>query len=336
MKKSIQSKRPARMWQRAIAVAATATLALAGCAVDGDGDKDKATDAPKTDSDETTTSETLDVFATTGYLGDVVKNIDPDANVTVMVAPGGDPHTYQPSTKDIEKMQDADVVIWNGLHLEAQMLDQLRGLGDKQLEVGTLIPEDMLLPWPEQDDEGNALFDPHIWNSTEIWKLVTQHVADKMAEANPDKKDDYQKHADEYVAMIDEMDVRAKEALGKIPEDRRILVTGHDAFNYFGKSYGLEVLATDFVTSESEMSAEELDELAQTIADNKLPKIFQDNLKNPQAIQALKEAVQAKGWDVEVSDDELYADSLGDHDPVDTYQGAFNHNVDAVAEALGD
>lgn len=333
MSKSLQVTRAKRVWRSAIALAATATLALAGCAVDEDG---KSTNSDANAGSDSNASEHLDVFATTGYLGDIVMNLDPDATVTVMVAPGGDPHTYQPSTKDIEKLQDADVVFWNGLHLEAQMIDQLRGLGDKQLEVGKLIPEDMLLPWPEQDDEGNALFDPHIWNSSEIWKLVTQHVADKLAEANPAKKDEYQKHADEYVAMIDEMDARAKEKLAAIPEERRILVTGHDAFNYFGHVYGLKVLATDFVTSESEMSAKELDELAATIAENKLPTIFQDNLKNPQAINALKEAVQAKGWDVHVSDQELYADSLGDHEPVDTYQGVFNHNVDAVAEALGD
>lgn len=332
MRTTLQTTRATRLWRQAIAVAATVTLALAGCAVDTD-DKDGGSNSGGGDGGS---NEQLDVFTTTGYLGDIVKNLDPDANVTVMVAPGGDPHTYQPSTKDVEKMQDADVVFWNGLHLEAQMIDQLRGLGDKQLEVGTLIPEDMLLPWPEQDDEGNALFDPHIWNSSEIWKLVTQHVADKLAEVKPEKKDDYQQHADEYVAMINEMDARAKEKLATIPEERRILVTGHDAFAYFGHVYGLEVLATDFVTSESEMSAQELDELAKTIADNKLPMIFQDNLKNPQAINALKEAVQAKGWDVEVSDQELYADSLGDHSPVDTYKGVFNHNVDAVADALGE
>ncbi|MDO5726883.1 MAG: zinc ABC transporter substrate-binding protein [Bowdeniella nasicola] len=322
------TRRPVRGVKRLLAMVMASCLALAGCAVDeaGENSQQRVEKA----------GEHLDVFTTTGYLGDIVMNLDPDATVTVMVAPGGDPHTYQPSTKDIEKMQDADVVFWNGLHLEAQMIDQLRGLGDKQLEVGTLIPEDMLLPWPEQDDEGNALFDPHIWNSSEIWKLVTGHVADKLSEANPEKKDQYQKNAEAYIAMIDEMDARAKEKLSAIPDERRILVTGHDAFAYFGHVYGLEVLATDFVTSESEMSAQELDELAKTIADNKLPMIFQDNLKNPQAITALKEAVQAKGWDVEVSDHELYADSLGDHSPVDTYQGVFNHNVDAVAEALGD
>lgn len=276
----------------------------------------------------------LKVFATTGYLADAVKNLDPSADLTTMVKPGGDPHTYQPSTQDIEKMRSADVVFSTGVHMEAQMLKQLDSLGAKHLAVGNKIPTSDLLPWPDKDEQGNDLHDPHIWNSTKIWTQVVDMMAKKLGEARPAKAAEYTKNAEAYIGKIKEADEYAKKELGKIPAERRVLVTGHDAFNYFGKSYGLEIHATDFVTSEANLSAAQLSELAELIAKHKLPVIFQDNLKNHQAIDALKEAVKSRGWDVEVSDTELFADSLGEGNGVDTYLGVHKHNVDAIVKAL--
>lgn len=279
-------------------------------------------------------ADALTVYATTGYLADAVANIAPDADVTTMVGPGGDPHTYQPSTRDIETIQNADVVLWNGLHLEAQMIDQLESLGDKQLAVGDALPEDLLLAWPETDDEGNPLHDPHVWNSPEAWSLVVGYVADKLGEIDPENADEYQANAEAYIGEIEAAAAEAEELLASVPEPR-ILITGHDAFNYFGDTYDLEVYATDFVSTEAALSAEELSELAMLIADNQVPVIFQDNQANPQAITSLREAVRALGWEVEISDQELYADSLGADPGVDTYLGVFTHNALAVADALG-
>lgn len=277
----------------------------------------------------------LTIFATTGYLGDAVKNIDPSAKLTVMVKPGGDPHTYQPSTQDIEKMQSADLVFSNGLHMEAQMLKQLESLGAKHLAVGNKIPAGELLDWPDKDEKGNALHDPHIWNSTKIWMQVVDHLAKKMGEKRPDKAAEYTKNAEAYISKIKETDDWAKSELSKIPQERRVLVTGHDAFNYFGRAYKLEIHATDFVSSEANLSAAQLAALADLIVRHKLPVIFQDNLKNHQAIDALKQAVESRGWKVEVSDTELYADSLGEGDGVDTYLGVLKHNVNTITKALG-
>ncbi|MDO5700586.1 MAG: metal ABC transporter substrate-binding protein [Bowdeniella nasicola] len=316
-------------------VVSLSALALsfgAGCAVDEGGSQN--TGSGTGEDGKHTGDGNISVFATTGYLGDAVMNIAPEADVTVMVQPGGDPHTYQPSTKDVEKMRDADLVFWNGLYLEAMMEDQLESLGDKQLAVGEFVDKSMLLDWPEQDHEGNDLYDPHIWNSPDIWLDVVDQVAEKIADFDPDNADAYKENAEAYKEKVEGLKDYAEEAIAKIPEDSRILITGHDAFQYYGATFGLEIHATDFVTSESQMSAQELDELASMIADNKVPTIFQDNLKNPQAIKSLKEAVQSKGWDVVVSDQELFADSLGDHSPVDTYVGVFEHNTDAILEGL--
>ncbi len=277
----------------------------------------------------------LTVYATTGYLADAVANIAPDAQVTTMVGPGGDPHTYQPSTKDIEAIQSADVVLWNGLHLEAQMIDQLTSLGERQLAVGDQLPADLLLDWPETDDQGNPLHDPHVWNSPAAWSMVVERVAAKLADADPENAAGYRENAAAYVLKIEEADAEARRLLATIPEGSRILITGHDAFNYFGATYGLEVHATDFVSTEAALSPQELSQLAALIAERQVPVIFQDNQANPQAITSLKEAVRALSWDVQVSGQELYADSLGAEPGVDTYLGVFAHNARAVAEALG-
>ena len=276
----------------------------------------------------------LAIFATTGYLADAAKVLDPDAEITTMVKPGGDPHTYEPTTQDIEKMQSADAVFSSGVHLEAKMLTQLESLGSKHIAVGNKIDQSELLPWPEKDEQGNDLHDPHIWNSTKIWQQVVTLMAEHLKTINPGKSADYDKNAEAYKKQIQETDTWAKEQTEKIPADRRVLVTGHDAFNYFGRAYNIEIHATDFVSSDADLSADEISELADLIATHKLPVIFQDNLKNPQAIQSLKEAVAAKGWTVEVSDKELYADSLGSESGVDTYLGVMKHNVETIVGAL--
>ncbi|MDZ8200769.1 zinc ABC transporter substrate-binding protein [Microbacterium sp. SSW1-59] len=275
----------------------------------------------------------LTVYATTGYLADAVANIAPDAVVTTMVGPGGDPHTYQPSTRDIQTIQTADVVLWNGLHLEAQMTDQLESLGDRQLAVGDALPEDLLLAWPDADAD-QALHDPHVWNSPEAWSLVVGYVADHLASIDPARADEYDANATAYQDEIAEVAADAAQQLAAVPEPR-ILITGHDAFAYFGDTFGLDVYATDFISTEAALSAGELSDLATLIADNDVPVIFHDNQANPQAITSLQEAVRARGGDVRVSAEELYADSLGADAGVDTYLGVFAHNAQAVATALG-
>lgn len=269
------------------------------------------------------------VYATTGYLGDAVSKIAPDAEVITMVGPGGDPHTYQPSTRDIQTIQAADAVVWNGLFLEARMEDLLMSLGDKALATAERLPSAMLLPW--EDD----LNDPHVWNSPVAWSAIVGYIADHLAEIDPDNADAYVANAKSYIDEIRTADAEATKLLSAIPDANRILITGHDAFEYFGDIYGLEVRATDFVSTEAEMSPAELAELAQFIADKKIPVIFQDNQANPQAIVSLQEAVQALDWSVEISSDELFADSLGAEEDVDEYLEVFLHNAKAVATALG-
>lgn len=290
-------------------------------------------------SAETSGAETgdspLHVYATTGYLADLARNVAPEAEVTTMVGPGGDPHVHQPSTRDIQRMQDADLVLWNGLHLEAQMLDQLESFGDRQLAVAEQLPAEELLAWPETDAEGNALRDPHVWNSPGLWALAVAEVAEKLAELDPERAESYRANAEQYVAQIEDAAQEAERLLAGIPDDGRTLVTGHDAFAYFGHTFDLEVYATDVISTDAQLSAVEISGLADLIAGREVPVIFQDNQASPQAIVSLQEAVRARGWQVEIAEAELYADSLGSEPGVDTYLGVFRHNAGVVAEALG-
>ncbi|WP_194948774.1 metal ABC transporter solute-binding protein, Zn/Mn family [Actinomyces trachealis] len=274
----------------------------------------------------------LTIVATTGYLGDAAKNIAPDADITILVGPGGDPHTQELTTKDTEKLGSADVVLWTSHDMEHKMMDQLDKLGSKQVPAAEAIPEADLLPWEEDGKvEGH---DPHVWNSPDNWKHVVTACAKKIAEVDPNNASTYTANAEAYNKKIDAAKAAAKTKLEAIPKESRILITGHDAFNYLGKTYDIEIHATDFVSSESEMSAEDIEKLAALIAEKKVPVIFQDNLKNPEAINHVKDAVKAKGWEVEVSDKPLYADSLGETAPVDTYLGVFEYNAQTIAEAL--
>lgn len=308
--------------------AVLAATTLAACATGKKTDATPAADA----SSGATKSGKLTIVATTGYLGDAAKNIAPDAEITVLVGPGGDPHTQELSTKDTEKLGSADVVLWTSHDMEHHMRDQLDKLGSKQVPAAEAIPESDLLPW-EEDGKVEG-FDPHVWNSPDNWKHVVTACAKKIAEIDPGNAATYTANAEAYNKKIDEAKEAARKVLEPIPSENRYLVTGHDAFNYLGKTYDIKIKATDFVSSDSEMSAEDIEELATLIAEKKIPVIFQDNLKNPEAINHVKDAVKAKGWDVEVSDKPLYADSLGEAAPVDTYLGVFEYNAQAIAEAL--
>lgn len=307
----------------ALALGATAALLLAsGCSA---GARDVG-------STEASSSDTLHVYATTGYIADAVANIAPNAEVTTMVGPGGDPHTYQPSTREIKALFDADVVLWNGLELEAQMVGVFAELGDRQLAVAEqLLPEHLISS--SDGDEQVAMYDPHVWNSPDAWIEVLHVIAERLGEADEANAATYVANAETYAREIADAAAEARELLSHI-DAPRVVVTGHDAFAYFGREYDLEIYATDFISSEAQLSPTELAELADLITDRQVPVIFHDNQANPQAIESLMQAVQSRGWKVRVSEHELYADSLGADTDVNTYLNVFLHNAAAIASEL--
>ena len=270
----------------------------------------------------------LRVVATTGHIGDALTRIAPGLDVFVLVGPGLDPHTYEASTRDVQRLRDADMVFWNALDLEAQMARQIRSLGSRQVALGEVVPEHLLLPF-----EGGV--DPHIWNSTEIWTLVVDAIADTMAALVPDLAETFRANAAAYAVEIAAADAYAREQLASIPPEHRYLVSGHDAFNYFARAYAMEALAVEGISTADEASIQDLRELADFITEQRVPVIFYENITDRQATDALREAVIARGWDVQIAEETLYSDSLGDAPPLDTYLGTFLHNVDVIVAALG-
>ena len=294
-------------------------------------------------ADESGSADGPEVFATTGFIADAVRNIAPDADVTTLVGPGGDPHHYQPSTKQIQEMLGSDVVLWNGLYLEAQMIDQLQGLGDKQMAVADAIGRDELIANTVDPasgaggvdrDNATATYDPHIWNSPSLWRQTIVPIADRLAELRPEKAEEYESNAREYIRQIDEVERQAQDDVSGIPVEDRVVVTGHDAFGYLGRDLDIDVHATDFIAADAQVSANQLSGLADMIVDERIRTIFLDNQSNPQAISSLREAVLARGRTVSISPEALYADSLGTEAEMSTYTGAYRHNVEAMAEAM--
>lgn len=294
-------------------------------------------------ADETDEGKGPQVFATTGFIADAVRNIAPDAEVTTLVGPGGDPHHYQPSTKQIQKMLGSDVVLWNGLYLEAQMVDQLAGLREKQMAVADAIPRGELIATTKESvtgagglerDNATAAYDPHIWNSPALWQQTIEPIADRLSELRPENAEEYASNAREYIRQIDDIARQARDVVSGIPVEDRVLVTGHDAFGYLGRDLDIDVHATDFIAADAQVSANQLSGLADMIVDERIRTIFLDNQSNPQAISSLREAVQARGGTVSISPDALYADSLGTEAEMSTYTGAYRHNVESIAGAM--
>lgn len=280
------------------------------------------------------TNDTLKIVATTTMLADLAEVIGGD-HVTVngLMGPGIDPHLYQASAGDVTLMQKADVVVYNGLHLEGKMGEIFESLTDRgsiviRIEDG--LSEDELLSW-ENDP---SIHDPHIWFDVSLWKDAAKTVADKLSEADSAHKEDYSNNLEEYLVELDDLDTYIKDRVSEVPKEQRVLVTAHDAFNYFGRAYGFEVKGLQGISTDAEAGTADVSKLADFITERKIKAIFVESSVPPKTIEALQAAVKAKGFDVSIGG-ELYSDSLGGKDSgADTYLLTVKANIDTIADAL--
>ena len=276
----------------------------------------------------------LNIVTTTTMLYDLVVSIGGDkVNTTALMGPGIDPHLYQASAGDVTKMQDADVVVYNGLHLEGKMGDVFASLSTSGRDI--ICAEDGISEHVLLSDEFNPeIHDPHIWFNVSIWKDVAKHVAARLMDIDPDNADTYSANLDRYLAGLDDLEQYIKERIGEIPENQRVLVTAHDAFRYFGGAYGFEVVGLQGISTDAEAGTADVSNLASFIAENQIRAIFVESSVPPRNIEALQAAVKARGFDVEIGG-ELYSDSLGDESSGhDTYILTFKANIDTIADAL--
>ena len=285
----------------------------------------------KAGTDATSTEgKKIKVTTTLNYYVDLLNQIGGDkVEITGLMKEGEDPHLYVATAGDVEKLNSADLVVYGGLHLEGKMVDIFDKLqGREVLNLGDVLDKSQLT---KVDDE---LYDPHVWFNTQFWALQAKAVADKLSSMDAANKDYYQANLEKYMKDLDEATKYIQDRINEIPEGSRYLVTAHDAFGYFSKQFGLKVESIQGVSTDSEVSAKRIEELAQFIADNKIKAIFTESSVSPASIHALEEAVKAKGWEIKIGD-ELYSDSMGDkeHD-TDTYIKTIKANADKIANAL--
>jgi len=275
----------------------------------------------------------LNVVATTGQIHDAVANIVGDAvNLTGMFGPGVDPHLYVPTESDVSLLGRADVIFYNGLHLEAQMervLDQMARRGVTVVAVGNVLPEERLLSW-----DSNYPHDPHVWNDPELWSLGVEAIRDTLIEADPANADLYRQNAEAYLAEIAETHAYVKAQAERIPPEQRIMITAHDAFGYFARAYGFEVRGLQGISTESEAGTADVQELVDFIVSRKVLAIFVETSVSPRNIEAVQAAARARGFEVNIGG-QLYSDALGDPGtPEGTYTGMLRHNIDTLVKAL--
>ena len=278
------------------------------------------------------------IVATTGHINDALQAITEGtgADIKLLCGPGVDPHSYSASTNDVKAMEAADLIVWNAFHLEAQLESLLEGnFKAKAWSMASAFPVTDRLDWVEDGEvDPEAPFDPHIWNHLPGWSACVEALAAHLGKANAEHAETYKKNGAAYAKKVREAHDWAKAKLAEIPETRRFLVSGHDAFNYFAKAYGLDTVAVLGVGNDQEADIQTMRTVAKTIADRKVPVIFMESLTNPKITQALKEASESLGWKVEIADDSLYSDDLGESAPQDTYLGAFRSNVELIHKAL--
>ncbi len=267
-------------------------------------------------------AETLSVVSTVNLLGDLAETLGgSDIRSESLMGDGVDPHLYRATARDLSRLRKADLVLAVGLHLEGRMqeiLEQLGTQGRAVILAGEKLPKEKLI-------EG----DPHVWFDPELWKLVGDVVATALVERRASLKDGVQSRLATWKAEVDRVAAHGKTRLAQIPAHRRILITSHDAFRYFGRSFGIDVRGIQGTSTDSEASLKQMEELRLLIVKNKIPSIFVESSVSKIGIERLMETTGARLGGM------LYSDSLGPRgSTAGTYLGTLRHNIDTVAEGL--
>jgi manganese/zinc/iron transport system substrate-binding protein len=301
-------------------LAAALTLAVVGAAAIGPA----PAQAPKK----------LDVVATTGMIADAVRQVGGErVNVDALMGPGVDPHLYRQTRTDIVRMTRADVVVWHGLYLEAQLEEFFAGLTKRKKVVALAERLDKARLLEHEEYKGR--FDPHVWMDPKLWRDVVIAAREALSDLDPAGKPVFEANAARHLAEIHRLTAYSERVLASVPPAARVLVTAHDAFNYFGRAYGFEVLGIQGISTESEAGLKQIEALVTTLVDRKVKAVFVESSVADRNVKALIEGAAARGWTVEIGG-ELYSDAMGDSGSYEgTYIGMIDHNVSTIARALG-
>ncbi len=273
------------------------------------------------------------VLCTTGMVGDMAQAIlGPEVEVTVLMQSGVDPHLFSPSSKDVSKMASADAIIFSGLHLEAGLAGYLEKMVAQKKRVYALSTclskEDGLI------EVATDLYDPHFWNDLQLWQKAASGLAKELSKWNPDQTEQYTQRAEKYTEMIQQLYEQSKTEIEQIPESQRILISAHDAFEYFGRSLGIEVAAVQGISTNTEASVKKVEALVERIVSQKIRAIFAESSVNDKAIRAIIEGCAQQGYSLKLGGT-LYSDAMGPPgSDAETFPGMYRSNVQTIVNAL--
>ena len=276
----------------------------------------------------------LKVVATTGMIGDAARQIGGDlVSVTTLMGPGIDPHAYRQTRTDIVAMTKADLVLWHGLYLEAQLQDFMKTLAKRRkvVAVAEALPKTLLLA---HDDYQNT-FDPHVWMNPNLWSKVVLAIRDTLIEALPAHRAALEANSSRHLADVARLATYTQSVLSSVPAESRVLLSAHDAFNYFGTAYGFEVIGIQGISTESEAGLRRISELVDMLVSRKINAVFVESSVSDRNIRAVIEGAAARGHKVKIGG-ELFSDAMG---PDGTYEGSYigmiDHNATTITHALG-
>jgi manganese/zinc/iron transport system substrate-binding protein len=281
---------------------------------------------------EKKTKNKLNIVTTTSMITDLVKNIGGEhINLQGLMGSGVDPHLYKASEGDVSKLVNADIIFYNGLHLEGKLVEVFEKMKNKKtIAISDALDENTLIG----SEYFASNYDPHIWFNVDYWMQVTNYVVKVLSEAIPEQKAAFQTNGANYIKQLETLKINLKATIETLPKEKRILVTAHDAFNYFGKSFGFEVVGLQGLSTATEAGVQDVQKLAAFIIDKKVKSIFIESSVPRRTIEALQAAVMSKNHDVSIGGT-LYSDALGNPGTIEgTYIGMFTYNVNTIVNAL--
>lgn len=274
------------------------------------------------------------VTATIGMISDIVKQVGKE-HVTVLglMGPGVDPHLYKASQGDIAKLDQADIIFYNGLHLEGKMIEIFERMSKTKLAVAVSKGVDPSLLRSGTEDMGTE-FDPHLWFNVKFWMSAVEAVRDALIDKDPGHEEAYRANAAAYLQQLGELHEEVHNKISSIPEQSRVLVTAHDAFGYFGDEYGIKVLGLQGMSTASEAGTKDVADLRDYLIEHQIKAVFIESSIPRKAIDAVIQGAKQKGHEVRIGG-ELYSDAMGEPGTVSgTYIGMIRHNVDTIVNAL--
>jgi manganese/zinc/iron transport system substrate-binding protein len=278
----------------------------------------------------------LEVATTTNFITDTVRQVGGNrVAVTGIMGAGVDPHLYKASAGDVETLREADAIFYGGLFLEGKMAEVLDELSESipTVAVSEAIPEQKLLK-PPAGAAPEEEFDPHVWFDPGRWRYAVVAVRDELSELDPKGTPVYVANADRLLRQIRELERYGRERIGSIPEERRVLVTSHDAFEYFGRAFDIDVFAIQGISTAAEATTADVDRVAELVADRGVRAVFVESSVPRQTIEAVIAAARERGGDVGIGG-ELFSDAAGEAGTREgTYVGMVRANIDRITEGL--